>query len=53
MSEHDELWTVLNTVHHKDGSVTITAINDRGTILTEDYPPGAMITRVTKHGDTA
>lgn len=44
----DELWTVLNTVHHKDGSVTITAINDKGVVLTEDYPPGAMLTVVKR-----
>lgn len=52
MSESGELWTVLNTVHHKDGSVTITAINEHGTILTEDYPPGAMLTVVKRHKDT-
>lgn len=51
MAMRDDEWRVLDVVRNADGGTTLTMQNARGNIRTEDYPPGATITRVRRAGD--
>ncbi len=43
-----EVWKVIAVEHHDGGGATLTLRSANGVIKTENYPPGAMVTRVIK-----
>ncbi|WP_166433922.1 hypothetical protein [Mycobacterium paragordonae] len=43
-----EVWTVIAVQRHDDGGATLTLRSANGVIKTENYPPGAKVTRIKK-----